>query len=82
MVNEAAKCLEENVVKNAKYLDIAMIMGTGFPAFRGGILRYADARGIKNVVSRLIELNKKYGKRFEVSNLLLEMAKNNRNFYK
>ncbi|OFW89018.1 MAG: hypothetical protein A2794_02635, partial [Alphaproteobacteria bacterium RIFCSPHIGHO2_01_FULL_40_8] len=35
MVNEAAKCLEENVVKNARYLDMAMIMGTGFPAFRG-----------------------------------------------
>ncbi len=33
MVNEAAKCLEEGVVKNARYLDMAMIMGTGFPAF-------------------------------------------------
>jgi 3-hydroxyacyl-CoA dehydrogenase / enoyl-CoA hydratase / 3-hydroxybutyryl-CoA epimerase len=81
MVNEAAKCLEEGVVKNARYLDMAMIMGTGFPAFRGGVLRYADSRGIKDVVSRLQELNKKHGERFIVSKLLLEMAENGRKFY-
>jgi 3-hydroxyacyl-CoA dehydrogenase/enoyl-CoA hydratase/3-hydroxybutyryl-CoA epimerase len=81
MVNEAAKCLEENVVKNARYLDMAMIMGTGFPAFRGGVLRYADSYGIQRVVSRLQEFNKKHGKRFEVSKLLLEMAQKNQKFY-
>ena len=80
MVNEAAKCLEENVVKNARYLDMAMIMGAGFPAFRGGVLSYADSLGIQTVVSKLQELNKKYGERFEVSKLLLEMAKNNQKF--
>lgn len=81
MVNEAAKCLEENVVKNARYLDMAMIMGSGFPAFRGGVLRYADSFGIKNVVNRLWEFEKKYGKRFEVSKLLTEMAAKNQKFY-
>jgi 3-hydroxyacyl-CoA dehydrogenase/enoyl-CoA hydratase/3-hydroxybutyryl-CoA epimerase len=81
MVNEAAKCLEENVVKNARYLDMAMIMGTGFPAFRGGVLRYADSRGIQEITTKLQELNKKHGARFEVSKLLLEMAKKGVNFY-
>ncbi len=81
MVNEAAKCLEENVVKNARYLDMAMIMGTGFPAFRGGVLRYADSRGIQEIAIKLQELNKKHGARFEVSKLLLEMAKKNQKFY-
>ncbi len=81
MVNEAAKCLEEGVVKNARYLDMAMIMGAGFPAFRGGVLRYADARGIDEVVKRLQELNKKHGARFEVSKLLVEMAKTGKKFY-
>jgi len=79
MVNEAAKCLEENVVKNARYLDMAMIMGTGFPAFRGGVLRYANSR-IINVVDRLTEFANKNGKRFEVSNLLIKMAKNGEKF--
>jgi len=81
MVNEAAKCLEENVVKNARYLDMAMIMGAGFPAFRGGVLRYADSRGIKEVVEKLKDLNSKHGKRFEISKLLLEMSENGKKFY-
>jgi 3-hydroxyacyl-CoA dehydrogenase/enoyl-CoA hydratase/3-hydroxybutyryl-CoA epimerase len=81
MVNEAAKCLEENVVKNARYLDMAMIMGAGFPAFRGGVLRYADSIGIQNVVSKLQEFEKKHGKRFEVSELLVDMAKSSEKFY-
>lgn len=81
MVNEAAKCLEENVVKNARYLDMAMIMGAGFPAFRGGILRYADSRGIKEIVEKLGDLNKKLGERFSVSELLIKMAKDETKFY-
>lgn len=81
MVNEAAKCLEEGVVKNARYLDMAMIMGAGFPAFRGGLLRYADSRGIDDVVNRLQELEKDFGKRFEVAPLLLKMAKSGEKFY-
>ena len=81
MVNEAAKCLEESVVKNARYLDMAMIMGTGFPAFRGGVLKYADTYGIKNVVTRLEELSNNNGKRFIVSKLLIQMAEDGQTFY-
>jgi len=80
MVNEAAKCLEEGVVENARYLDMAMIMGAGFPAFSGGVLRYADNRGIDEVVKRLQEFSK-HGSRFEVSKLLLEMAQSGKKFY-
>jgi len=81
MVNEAAKCLEEGVVKNVRHLDMAMIMGTGFPAFRGGVLRYADSFGIAKVVARLKEFEGKYGERFKVSKLLIDMAQNNAKFY-
>jgi len=81
MVNEASRCLSEGVVKNAKYLDMAIIMGAGFPAFRGGILRYADQFGIKNTVARLKEFSEKYGSRFEPSKLLIDMEKNEQNFY-
>jgi len=80
-VNEAAKCLEEGVVKNARYLDMAMIMGAGFPAFKGGVLRYADKVGISNVVDKLSKLNKIHGKRFEVSKLLIEMSQKKQKFY-
>jgi 3-hydroxyacyl-CoA dehydrogenase/enoyl-CoA hydratase/3-hydroxybutyryl-CoA epimerase len=81
MVNEASKCLEEEVVQNARYLDMAMIMGTGFPPFRGGILKYADKIGIKNVVAKLKNYQQKYGERFELSNLLIIMAQTNKTFY-
>lgn len=81
MINEASRCLEECVVDNARYLDMAMVMGTGFPAFRGGLLKYADARSIENVVHRLLELQVIYGDRFQPSDLLLKMEKNCTKFY-
>ncbi|RLA67054.1 MAG: fatty-acid oxidation protein subunit alpha [Epsilonproteobacteria bacterium] len=81
MVNEAARCLEEGVVDNVRYLDMAMVMGTGFPAFRGGLLRYADHRGLANVVSRLSGFEEKLGERFKPSKLLVEMVKKGETFY-
>ena len=81
MINEAAMCLEEGVVDNAQYLDMAMVMGTGFPPFRGGLLRYADSIGIDTIVITLKSLAKNYGIRFEPSKLLLDMAKSKTKFY-
>ncbi len=82
MVNEASRALEEGVVKNARYLDMAMVMGTGFPPFRGGLLAYADERGIKDIVARLKDLANAYGERFVPSELLVKMAKEGSTFYK
>jgi 3-hydroxyacyl-CoA dehydrogenase/enoyl-CoA hydratase/3-hydroxybutyryl-CoA epimerase len=82
MVNEASRALEEGVVKNAAYLDMAMVLGTGFPPFRGGILAYADACGIKDVVVKLDDLANAYGERFRPSDLLVSMEKENSRFYK
>jgi 3-hydroxyacyl-CoA dehydrogenase/enoyl-CoA hydratase/3-hydroxybutyryl-CoA epimerase len=81
MVNEAARCLEEDVVDNARYLDMAMVMGTGFPAFRGGLLRYADSQGIKNIVERLHHLQSLYGERFVPAEILVEMSEKEAKFY-
>jgi len=53
MVNEAALALDEGVVERPDDVDLAMVYGTGFPPFRGGLLRYADAVGIAAVVERL-----------------------------
>jgi len=53
MVNEAALALDERVVDRPEDVDLAMVMGTGFPPFRGGLLRYADASGIGGFVERL-----------------------------
>ena len=74
MVNEAARCLEEKVVETPQDVDLGMIMGTGFPPFRGGLLRYADQYGVAKIVSRLEELSKKYGMRFTPSDALRKVA--------
>jgi 3-hydroxyacyl-CoA dehydrogenase/enoyl-CoA hydratase/3-hydroxybutyryl-CoA epimerase len=81
MVNEAVKCLQENIVKNPAYLDMAMILGTGFPAFTGGLLKYADNRGISNICDKLNQLAALYGERFLPAEQLIDKAKNSRKFY-
>lgn len=82
MINEAARCLEENVIAKPEYLDLSLIMGIGFPPFRGGLLRYADDVGIASVVETLKRFEKEYGVRFKPCELLERMAKNNETFYK
>ena len=65
MVNEAAACLGEGLAPMADVIDLAMIFGTGWAPHRGGPLRYADERGLKEVVQALEELAGRHGRRFE-----------------
>ncbi|MEX2444124.1 MAG: 3-hydroxyacyl-CoA dehydrogenase NAD-binding domain-containing protein [Alkalispirochaeta sp.] len=81
MVNEAAYALEEDVVGSAEELDLAMIMGTGFPPFRGGLLRWADSLGTGEIRERLQELAVQYGPRFAPAPLLTRLADEGRSFY-
>lgn len=82
MVNEASRALlEDRIVETPEEVDLAMIMGTGFPPFRGGLLRYADKTGIKTIVSELEVYESKYGKRFAPAKSLIELAQNGKTFY-
>jgi 3-hydroxyacyl-CoA dehydrogenase/enoyl-CoA hydratase/3-hydroxybutyryl-CoA epimerase len=63
MVNEAARCLEESVIASPEDADYGMILGTGFPADRGGPLRFAQNFGVKQLVAEMEQLartNEKY----------------------
>jgi 3-hydroxyacyl-CoA dehydrogenase len=80
-VNEAAFMIEEGICDRPQDMDLAMIYGTGFPPYRGGILRYADQWGLKNVHRKLVELSKQYGRRFAPAKLIAEMAESGRAFY-
>jgi 3-hydroxyacyl-CoA dehydrogenase/enoyl-CoA hydratase/3-hydroxybutyryl-CoA epimerase len=53
MLNEAARALAEEVVAGPRELDLATVFGMGFAPFRGGLLRYADRRGIADCVAAL-----------------------------
>lgn len=80
MVNEGARCLEEGVVADAGAVDTAMIFGAGFPPFRGGVLRWADATGLPHVVERLRALRAEKGERFEPCALLVTKAERGGSF--
>ncbi|HEX9986538.1 MAG TPA: 3-hydroxyacyl-CoA dehydrogenase NAD-binding domain-containing protein [Thermoanaerobaculia bacterium] len=81
MINEASLILEEKIVASAPELDLAMIMGTGFPPFRGGLLRYADSIGSKQIVAKLDDLAKRVGPRFTPNAPLRRLAESGRTFY-
>ena len=81
MINEAAYCLAERVVAGAAKLDLAMIFGTGFPPFRGGLLRYADSLGAARVESDLRGWAARWGSRFAPAPLLVELARSGGSFY-
>ena len=52
MCLEAALCLEDNIVDTPAEADMGLILGLGFPRFRGGALRYIDTLGLQEFASR------------------------------
>jgi len=80
MINEAARCLQEELVAAPDDIDFAMIMGTGFAPFRGGPLRHADTRGIQRVVDEMNALAAD-AHHFQPCDLLRSMAAEGKRFY-
>ena len=80
-INEAAYMMEEGICDRPQDMDLAMIYGTGFPPYRGGILRYADKWGLANVYQTLQELESRYGVHFKPANMIREMAESGKTFY-
>jgi 3-hydroxyacyl-CoA dehydrogenase/enoyl-CoA hydratase/3-hydroxybutyryl-CoA epimerase len=81
MVNEAARCLEEKVVATPEDADYGMVLGTGFPTFRGGPLRYAEHYGLKRLVTEMEGIQARAGEKFAPCNLLRQHAQNGTTFY-
>jgi 3-hydroxyacyl-CoA dehydrogenase/enoyl-CoA hydratase/3-hydroxybutyryl-CoA epimerase len=81
MLNEAARCIEEGIVRNARDGDIGAIFGIGFPPFLGGPLRYIDKLGAKSVVAQLSQWAEKHGDRYEPCQALKAMAENDQVYY-
>ncbi|MEO8276756.1 MAG: 3-hydroxyacyl-CoA dehydrogenase NAD-binding domain-containing protein [Thermoanaerobaculia bacterium] len=75
MVNEAARCLAEGIVEGPGPLDLALIFGTGFPPFRGGLCRWADGEGLDAIVARLEQLAQESGSHHAPSDSLRDFAR-------
>ena len=81
MLNEAAYCLQEGIIRSARDGDIGSVFGIGFPPFRGGPFRYMDAEGIGSIVKRMERLAEKRGDRYQPAPLLKQMAEQGKRFY-
>ena len=80
MVNETARCLEENVIELPEDADYGMILGTGFAPHWGGPLRFADYLGAKKVVDEMGRLAQK-DEKFTPCEILQKHARAGTTFY-
>eukprot|EP00978_Attheya_sp_CCMP212_P029458 scaffold104716_cov54-Attheya_sp.AAC.1 len=80
-VNEAAKCLEDEIIADPVVGDIGLVFGIGFAPFRGGPFRYLDNVGVDNYVGMMNGFAEKYGPQFEPCQLLKDYAVSGKKFH-
>ena len=73
VVLEATRVLDEGIVRDGRDVDLAVIHALGFPAFRGGVLAWADRLGAAEIVRRLEPLAD-LGVRMHPTRRLLDLA--------
>ncbi|RUO68940.1 fatty acid oxidation complex subunit alpha FadJ [Idiomarina ramblicola] len=81
MLNEAAYCLQEEIIRSPRDGDIGAIFGIGFPPFLGGPFRYMDSQGLETIVNKLEKLSTERGERYTPAPLLKQMVENGWSFY-
>jgi 3-hydroxyacyl-CoA dehydrogenase/enoyl-CoA hydratase/3-hydroxybutyryl-CoA epimerase len=74
MLNEAALCLQEGILRSPRDGDIGAVFGLGYPPFRGGPFTTVDQWGARHVVDTLKRLAEKHGERFAPAQLLIDAA--------
>ena len=80
LIIEAARALEEGIAETPNEVDMGLIMGLGFPPFRGGALKYADAQGLKTVCEKADKYSH-LGKLYEPTERMREMAANGETYF-
>lgn len=80
LVIECSRCLEDGIVGTPVEVDIALIYGLGFPPFRGGPFRYADAIGLKALNDKAAKFAS-LGKLYEPTAQMIQLAEAGRNFH-
>lgn len=82
MLNEAVRCVDEQVIRSVRDGDIGAVFGIGFPPFLGGPFRYIDSLGAGEVVAIMQRLATQYGSRFTPCERLVEMGARGESFWK
>jgi len=81
MLNEAARCLDEGIIRNARDGDVGTIFGIGFPPFLGGPFKYIDTVGAKSIVAQLTRWASEHGERYTPCEALIKMAEQDQGYY-
>lgn len=82
MINEAASILREGIVNSSADVDLGLIFGTGFPPFRGGLLRYADSEGLDKIHNALKAFSESVNKdRYTPDPYLTDLVETKTTFY-
>jgi 3-hydroxyacyl-CoA dehydrogenase/enoyl-CoA hydratase/3-hydroxybutyryl-CoA epimerase/enoyl-CoA isomerase len=80
MVIEASRCLSDGIVNTPTELDMALILGLGFPPFRGGLLHYADRVGVAELV-KVAERYEKVAPLYQTTRQMQDLAGSKKGFY-
>ena len=80
MLLEATRVLDEQIVENVRDVDLGLILGIGFPPFRGGLLFWADSLGATTILEKL-EQYQALGGRYQPTERLIQLAKTGSKFY-
>jgi hypothetical protein len=80
MLLEAVRLLEEKIVREPMHVDMGLILGIGFPPFRGGLLRWCDNVGAAQILDRVSKYAS-LGKRFQPTEEFVAMARSGAKFY-
>jgi 3-hydroxyacyl-CoA dehydrogenase/enoyl-CoA hydratase/3-hydroxybutyryl-CoA epimerase/3-hydroxyacyl-CoA dehydrogenase/enoyl-CoA hydratase/3-hydroxybutyryl-CoA epimerase/enoyl-CoA isomerase len=81
MLCEASRVLMEGIVRDPGDVDMGLILGIGFPAFRGGLLRWVDSLGLANVLEKLARYEG-LGPRFHPTEQMRRLAAEGKGFYR
>jgi 3-hydroxyacyl-CoA dehydrogenase len=79
-VNEGAKLLEAGIALRASDIDVACVLGYGWPVYTGGPMFWGDTLGLPTIVARLEGFELQHGARFKPAALLKQLASEGRKF--
>ena len=80
MIVESAHAWEDGMVDTVVELDMALLLGLGFPQYMGGPLKYADWLGLDKVVA-LCDRYAALGPMYQATAKMREMAAKGARYY-
>jgi 3-hydroxyacyl-CoA dehydrogenase len=80
IVNEGAKTLSDGIARRPLDIDVVLISGYGYPAWRGGPMFEADAVGLTEILADIEEAHAFAGAGYEPAPLIVKLAREGRRF--